>query len=163
MGDQINSDIDGERFLYGLKGDQIIETTEEDVIVAKNYMDWGDKGILIDGRRLTIIAKKQCYNVSEEVRIIHILEAPLPGCMVYVMGPKRIFNEYINGHLQGEKMAFDQTDPFLPVEYDGRVLDSPATDLIFEVTIYSFTQLGEYEICWQPGKWKSNIFKLIVR
>jgi len=162
MGNHINSDIDGWRGLYVRKDDQIIEAREQDVVVAKAYQEWSDKGSVIDGRRLTIMVKKHTYDVNEEVRIIHVLEAPLPGYKIYVMGPKRIFDEYVNGHLQGEEISLDQTDPFAPADYDGRVLDSPATDLNFEITTYSFAHPGVYEICWQPGKWKSNFLKIEV-
>lgn len=162
MGTPINPDLEGWQGLWVRKIDQIVEAPEEDVVVAKAYPEWPDKGPVIDGRRLTIMAKKQAYHVNEEVRIIHVLEAPLPGYKIYVMGPKRIFNEYINGHLQGEEMSLDQTDPFSPADYDGRVLDSPATDRNFEITTHSFAHSGVYEICWQPGQWKSNLLKIEV-
>jgi len=162
MGSPINYDVDGWRGLYVRKDNQIIEAPQEDVLVAKAYQEWRDKGPLIDGRRLTIMAKKRAYHVNEEVRIIHVVEAPLPGYKIYVMGPKRIFNEYVNGHLQREAMSLDQTNPFSPADYDGRVLDSPAIDYNFEITTYSFADPGVYQICWQPGQWKSNLLEIEV-
>ena len=65
----------------------------EDVDVAQAYAEWPDKGPVIDGRRITIMTSKLEYSVNEEVRIIDVLEAPASGYRVYVMGPKRVFNE----------------------------------------------------------------------
>jgi hypothetical protein len=96
------------------------------------------------------------------VRIAHVLEATLPGHEVYVMGPKKVFAEYINDVLQGEALPDDQADPFSPSEYDGRVLDSPATDFNYDVSVYSFDVPGVYEICWKPGQWKSNTLVIEV-
>ena len=59
-------------------------------------------------------------------------------------------------------MSDAESDPFSPQEYDGRVLDSPATDFNFEITTYSFAQPGSYEISWRPGKWSSNVLKINV-
>jgi hypothetical protein len=159
MPNHIKSDANHQNGLYGRK---VVEAVDEDMEVAKSYPEWQDKGPVIDGRRLTIMAKKQVYHINEEVRIIHVLEAPLAGYEVYIMGPKEVFNEYVDGHLQGNEVPLDQEDPFTPTEYDGRVLDSPATDFNFDITVYSFVQPGIHEISWQPGKWKSNILAIEV-
>jgi len=163
MGASNNSGLDGWQGLYVRERDQLVEAQEEDVLVAKSYPEWPDKGQVVDGRRITIMTKKLAYPVNEKVRIIHVLEAPVPGYKVYVMGPKRIFNEYVNGQVQGDEMTLNETDAFSPAEYDGRVLGSPATDFNFEITSYSFADPGVYEIAWQPGKWKSNILRIEVQ
>jgi hypothetical protein len=128
----------------------------------ESYREWSDKGDVIDGRRITILTGSLVYQVNEEVRIAHVMEATQPGHGVYVMGLKQVFAEYINGVLQGEALPDDQSDPFLPLEYDGRVLDSPATDFNYDVSVYSFVEPGDYEICWKPGKWISNTLKIEV-
>ena len=51
----------------------------------------------VGGTRLTILAKKNRYRVNEEVRIIHVLEVVEPGHRLFVMGPKPIYGEYIDG------------------------------------------------------------------
>ena len=79
-----------------------------------------------------------------------------------MMGPKQIINETINGRLQGEELLSEIGDAFVPEEYDGRVLDSPATDYNFDLTRYTFAEPGLYNICWQPGKWKSNTLGIEV-
>ena len=148
--------------LYLRQGDQIVEANADDLAVARLYPEWPDKGLVIDGRRITILSKMGRYRVNEEVRVIHVMEATLPGNEIYVMGPKPISDEYINGRLQGEGMPSITADPFVPEEYDGRVIDSPATDYNFDITIYSFEQPGTYNICWQPGNWKSNTLEILV-
>lgn len=149
--------------MFRKKSNQIIEARKEDMAVAKAYPEWQDKGPVIDGRRLTIMAKKQTYYKNEEVRIIHILEATLPGYEIYVMGPKRIFKEYVNDIIQDQEISSNQLDPFTPEEYDGRVLQSPGIDSNFEITTYSFTKPGVYKICWKPGKWESNRLEIQVK
>jgi hypothetical protein len=128
----------------------------------ESYREWSDKGDVIDGRRITILTGSLAYQVNEEVRIAHVMEATQPGHGVYVMGPKKVYGEYLNDVLQGEALPDDQSDPFSPSEYDGRVLDSPATDFNYDVSVYSFVEPGDYEICWKPGKWRSNTLKIEV-
>jgi hypothetical protein len=139
-----------------------VESGQIESALMESYQEWSDKGQVIDGRRITILTGNLSYQVNEEVRIAHVMEATLPGHEVYVMGPKEVFGEYINGVLQGEALPDDQSDPFSPLEYDGRVLDSPATDFNYDVSVYSFVAPGAYEICWKPGKWISNTLKIEV-
>jgi hypothetical protein len=162
MQNRPGSDEDRWKGLYVRKDEGTVEATEADKAVEKSYPEWGDKGQVIESRRLTIMTKKQTHRVNDKVRIIHVLEAVDPGYRVYVMGPKRVFDEYVKGQLQGETTPSDQADPFKPAEYNGRILDSPATDFNFEVTTYSFAAPGTYEICWRPGKWKSNTLEIKV-
>lgn len=128
----------------------------------ERYREWSDKGPVIDGRRITILTRSRSYQAHEEVRIVHVMEVMLPGYELYVMGPKEVFDEYLDGHLQGKALPGDQTDPFMPLEYDGRVMESPGTDFNFDDSIYFFNEPGEYRICWMPGKWHSNTLKIRV-
>jgi hypothetical protein len=162
MREQNNSDVNQPLALYLRQGNQIVEAKADDLAVARLYPEWRDKGLVTDGRRITILSKKQRYQVNEEVRIIHVMEATLPGYEIYMMGPKQILNETINSRLQGEESLLEIADPFVPEEYDGRVLDSPATDYNFDLTRYTFEEPGQYNICWQPGKWKSNTLGIEV-
>ena len=162
MGNYNDSDRSQPKAKYYRKSDLLAEGWEMDSPLVRSYANWPDKGKVIDGRRITIMTENLSYQQNEEVRILHVLEATDPGYEVYVMGPKRVFNEYVNDKLQGDESSNDQTDPFAPEEYDGRVLDSPATDFNYDATVYSFTEPGVYEICWQPGKWKSNTLKINV-
>ena len=115
-----------------------MESGQIDLALMESYEEWDDKGPVIDGRRITILTGSLAYQVNEEVRIAHVMEATEPGHDVYVMGPKEVFGEYIDGELQSEALPDDQSDPFSPSEYDGRVLDSPATDFNYDDSIYSF-------------------------
>jgi hypothetical protein len=162
MHDQNDSNSNAWRGLYARKDNHIVEAKPEDAVLAKAYSKWPNKGPVIDGRRITIMATKQVYRLNEELRIIHVLEATLPGYEVYLMGPKAIIGEYVNGQLQGKEASGNQTDPFRPEEYDGRVLNSPAIDYNFDITAYSFPQPGLYTISWQTGKWKSNTLEIEV-
>jgi len=162
MGNPNDSDCRLSPGLYIRQGDEIVEAPEEDVVVAKAYPEWPDKGPVIDGLRLTIMTKKKTYPIDEEVRVIHVLEATMPGRKVHIMGPKEVFGEYVDGQLQGADIAADQRDAFTSLEYDGRVLDSPATDFNYEITTYFFTNPGIHRICWQPGRWKSNTLEIEV-
>lgn len=162
MQDSNDADSGASSGPYIRKDSQNIEALPEDIDLEKIYSDWPDKGPVIDGRRITIMAIKPAYRVNEEVRIIHVLEALSPGSEIYLMGPKAVVGEYVDGQLQGEDVSVDESDPFEPEEYDGRVQEGPATDLNFEVTVYTFTRPGLYQISWQPGKWKSNILEIEV-
>lgn len=130
--------------------------------LQERYREWFDKGPIIDGRRITILTRSRSYQVHEEVRVAHIMEAMVPGYEVYVMGPKRVYDEYLDGHLQEKTLPADQPDPFMPLEYDGRIVSSPATDFNYDDSFYFFDEPGEYKICWMPGKWHSNTLKIQI-
>ena len=133
----------------------------EEVLAA--YADWVERGELYRGRRLTIMTADTTCQTNETVRVDHVLEAVTPGYDLYVMGPKPVFSEYINGKLQGAGVTeHDPADPFAPAEYDGRVLTSPGIDANFAPTFYRFPRPGRYEICWQPGAWRSNTLVIVV-
>ena len=149
---------DGRRF-------QVVATEPdwnlEDVLAL--YADWVDRGELYHGRRVTIMTTDTACRTNETLRVDHVLEAVRPGHDLYVMGPKPLFSEYVNGILQGAgPTAHEAADPFAPVEYDGRVLAGPGIDANFAPTFYRFPRPGRYEICWQPGAWRSNTLVIVV-
>ena len=115
------------------------------------------------GRRVSISASEKVYRVNEEIRVDHVMEAVEPGHEIFVLGPKEVFDVYVDGELHGESYPYGQLDPFQPFEYDGRVLPSPARDANFDITTYTFPRPGVYRIQWRPGQWRSNILEVRVR
>ncbi len=95
------------------------------------------------------------------MQIFHVFEATRPGQQVFVMGPKPVYGEWVDGVQVtptgpvGEELA--------PLLYDGVVLESPATDANFEVTSYRFS-VGEHTIEWKPVEGlSSNILRIRAR
>ncbi|NQT38692.1 MAG: biotin/lipoyl-binding protein, partial [Planctomycetes bacterium] len=147
--------------LFDRAGDKIVNAPPDDVKVAKGYVAFADKGKVHKGRRVTIMSAKRQYTVGEEVRVIHVLEAVEPGGEVFVMGPKTVFGEYIDGK--------DVTkDLPKPAGYNGRVLNSPAVDYNYAITEYTFDKPGEHTIQWKAaGPFDgeglvSNVLNLVV-
>jgi hypothetical protein len=129
---------------YVREGDKIVDAPEADLKIASYYSEFKDKGEVIKGHRITILTAKTEYQIGEEIRVIHILEATEPGSDVFVMGPKTIDEEYIDGKVaaqQGPDMA----------SYDGMVVKSPAVDLNYGITSYRFTEAGAHTIQWRGG------------
>ncbi|MGZ3418225.1 MAG: hypothetical protein ACXWUG_03830 [Polyangiales bacterium] len=147
--------------LYVRKGDQIIDAPPADVAVAKSYARSKEKGAVVDGHRLTILAAKHRYRVGEEVRVIHVHEVVASGEMVYVMGPKPIRGELLDGKL-ATPMVLADGDPFVPEIYDGVTLQSPAADYNWEITSYRFSAPGTHRIQWRLGRFDSNVLTIEV-
>lgn len=141
--------------LYARAGASIVPAPPGDQAVAATYARSAARGPLHDGARITILTERTTYKVGEEVRVIHVLEAPDPGRELYVMGPKAIYNEYVDG--------VDRTGPPpSPQVYDGRVLPSPGADFNYEVTTYTFAAPGPHRIQWRDGGRESNVIELQV-
>ena len=126
------------------RGRQIVAASAEDVAVAKSYPRFAQKGPLKKGQRITILTKTTRPRVGEPVRVIHVLEAPEPGHRVYVMGPKAIVGEYVDG----KRVA---TPKPLALSYDGAVVPSPAVDYNYDITEYRFDRPGRHTIQWRGG------------
>src|SRR5215211_3464324 len=141
--------------LYVREGDRIVEAPADDVAVAKTYPTFDDKGDIVDGRRITILTKSTTHQPGDQVRVLHVVEYTQPGFQVYVMGPKRVYGETVNGELVTDTVPDE--DPFHPSEYSGVTLPSPAVDYNYEITSYSFQRPGVYRIQWQLRKLKSNL------
>jgi len=127
------------------------------------YATWTAKGAVHAGCRVTLLTTTPQCRPGAIVRIDHVFEAVAAGHELYVMGPKPVYDEYVNGHLQGAAQPADGADPFTPLEYDGRVVDSPGSDANYAPTYYRFPRPGRYEIQWRPGAWRSNILTITVR
>jgi hypothetical protein len=132
----------------------------EDAVVVAGYPTWADKGQMIDGVRLTVMSAQPCYSSGEPVRIVHVADHTEPGREVYVMGPKPVYGEYVDGRLMTATPPVDE-DPLAPLLYDGPVLPSPRADTNYEVTSYILPP-GEHEIRWKMANRESNVLRLRV-
>lgn len=140
---------------------QNMAPTDQDIALANGYPGWPDKGPVTDGRRLTLMTEKTSGRVGEEIHVIHVAEVTEPGRQVYVMGPKQVFGEYLDGKLVTQAPPA-QGDPLVPEMYDGATLPSPAADHNYEITAYSFAEPGRHEISWKLGKLHSNVIRLEI-
>jgi hypothetical protein len=142
------------------RGDDIVSAPEEDVEVARGYPSAPSKGVWIDQRRLTLLTARLRIRVGEPVRVIHVAETTRAGDQLYVMGPKPIRGEHVDGALR-TTAAPGSGDPLAPAGiYDGRVMPAPAVDYNWDVTEYSFSSAGSHTIVWKLGALVSN--QLIV-
>ena len=141
--------------VYVHAGTQIVKAPAEDQTVAASFAASPTRGTLKDGQRITILTAKAKYAPNEEVRVIHILDAPEAGHPVYVMGPKPITGELVDGV---------EKTPAAPMAnaYDGRVVQSPAVDYNYEVTTYKFDTPGIHLIQWKANGMESNVIAVEV-
>jgi hypothetical protein len=147
--------------LYVRQGGRIVPAPAEDEAVARMYPQWIEKGSTLDGKRLTIMTKKTTYKVNEEIRVIHVVEIVDPGRRVYIMGPKPVFGEHIDGRLVTEPVP-EGEDPLVPQVYDGVTLPSPAVDYNYDITSYRFSKPGTHQLHWQLNALQSNMITLQV-
>jgi hypothetical protein len=134
--------------LWVRNGDEIVRSPREDVEVARAYAysDSQHKGGIRDGQRITIMTAKTEYRIGEKVRVVHVLEASEPGHELWVMGPKSVQEEYVDGRLASSPRS-------LAWFYDGAVLESPGADFNYEITVYTFTKPGAHTILWKGGEY----------
>ncbi len=145
------------------KGDEIVNAPPDDFALAMTYHAFNDKGVLVRGQRVTILAKKAQYTVGEAIRVLHVLEAVAPDIKVYNMGPKTIYDEYVDGKLATVKGPGSE-------RYRGSVVDRPIADFNYEITTYTFSNPGIHTIQWKGGGHpiqgslglESNVFKLEI-
>ena len=101
--------------------------------------------------------------MGEPVRVLQIFEAVEPGKSVHLMGPKKVYDEYVDGKLVTSKGPGKD-------RYRGIVADRPIADFNYEITTYTFTEPGVHTIQWKGGGasaqgclgLESNIIKLEV-
>ncbi len=146
--------------LFEWRDDKIVDASPADVALARGYPHFRDKGPISGGRRLTVLTEKLNRHVSDEVRIIHVVEYTEPGHQAYVMGPKAVFGEYVNDELRTEPPP--EGDPLVPLIYNGPVLPSPAVDYNWEITSYTFQAAEIYRIQWRLGVLESNVLVIQV-
>lgn len=147
--------------LFIREGDRILPATAEDEEVARSYPIFPDKGAVVGGYRLTILTRSFTIHTGDPIHIIHVCEAVLPDSLLYVMGPKPVHDEYVNGTLSTTALPPGEHPP-APSSYDGRTVDGPAVDYNYEITQYRFERPGTYLIQWRPGILVSNTLRLQV-
>jgi hypothetical protein len=135
---------------------------DADVALADRYHQWADHGAVVGGRRVSICCAEADYRVGDEIRIVHAMEVIEPGHDVFVMGPKEVFDEYVDDVACGRAGGIEGIDPFSPAEYDGRVAQSPAVDTNFMTTVHTFSDPGDHEFSWRPGSLRSNVVRIHV-
>ena len=142
----------------------IVDAPAADMAVLRGYPQWKDKGLPTGpfGERLTILTAKQVVLPGEEVRVIHVHEAPQAGVELFVMGPKAIYGEYVDGVLASKAAAAP------PLPYDGAVVKSPGADHNYEVSVHRLPR-GVHTIEWRfatlsgPAVLRSNVLTVEVR
>lgn len=148
--------------VYVRTGDEIKPAPEADQKVARGYPAWSDKGPLTDGRRITIMTGKTTAAVNEPIRVVHVVETVKRDDELYVMGPKQVYGEHLDGKLVTAALPADQ-DPLIPPGiYDGMVVASPAVDYNYEITTYRIASPGVHQIQWKLGALESNILRIDV-
>jgi hypothetical protein len=147
--------------LFVREGARIVPAPAEDAAVARGYPTWPDKGREIDGRRLTLLTRATTARVGEPVRVIHVVEVTRPDRTAYVMGPKAVQGEYVDGQLRTDPPPPD-TDPLTPLDYDGATRPGPAVDYNHDITSYTFDRPGPHTIVWRLGDLESNTLHLEI-
>lgn len=147
--------------LYVRRGERVDPASDADKRLVQRYPDWPDKGEIVDGRRITIMTAATTPAPDEEVRVAHVFEALEPGEDVYIMGPKPVYGEYVDGKLATETPQHPER-PWTPAFYAGATLPSPAVDYSYEITSYRFAEPGEHTIVWDLGLLRSNRLTITV-
>ncbi|SCX85465.1 hypothetical protein SAMN05216420_101110 [Nitrosospira sp. Nl5] len=147
--------------LFIRERDRILPATAEDEEVARSYPMFPDKGPITHGYRITILTRNIMVSAGDCVRIIHICEAVIPHLLLYIMGPKPIYDEYVNDVLSTPALPVHE-NPLAPSFYDGRTAVGPAIDYNYEITQYRFEKPGTYLLQWRPGTLVSNTLRIQV-
>ena len=151
------------RGLYVLDDGTIKEASDKDISTAKNYPSFDGKGEWKDETRLTILSEKSSYELNEEIRVIHVVESTKADYELYIMGPKTVYGETVNGELMSPALPELMDDPLIPLMYDGETVPCPTLDYNYEITSYSFDSPGEYKIQWELGDMISNELIITVK
>jgi len=128
----------------GHMGNVGVDAPAEDFDLAKTYHAFEHKGRLVDGRRITILTKGTRYKYGEAIRVLHVFEAVETGTVVHVMGPKTVYGEYLDAKL----VSKEKPQVF---NYSGLIVPSPAVDFNYEISTYTFMDLGQHTIQWKGG------------
>ena len=148
--------------VYVRVGDDIKPAPEADQKVARGYPTWPDKGPLTDGRRITIMTGRTTVAVNEPIRVVHVVETVKPDDELYIMGPKQVYGEYVDGKLVSAALP-PGDDPLIPPGlYDGTVVASPAADYNYDITTHRLDAPGMHEIQWKLGPLASNVLRIDV-
>ena len=137
----------------------VVPAPPEDAEVARNYPRVSDKGPLVSGARLTLMARRHQYRAGEEIRVLHVVDVVEPGRQLYVMGPKPIYGEYVDDTLV---TPLPPDDMWEPATYNGPILPTPAVDYNYAITSYRFDRVGTHRIQWRVGDLHSNVLSVEV-
>ncbi|MGL4599205.1 MAG: hypothetical protein ACRCYO_16915 [Bacteroidia bacterium] len=149
--------------VYDSASNRFVDASEADLELLKNYPKAKSKGAWLNGTRLTILAAKLNYAINEPVRIGHVVEETNLGRELYIMGPKKVSDEYVQDVLETyTSINPEGRYPWLPLVYDGKALPAPNVDYNFDITEYRFEKAGVYTIQWRPGKYRSNTLTIII-
>jgi len=153
----------GEHYVRPAERADYTKSPFEDVEVLRLYPRLPNKGALTGpaAERLTIMTRKTVYAPNEEIRVLHVHEATQPGVSIFVMGPKAIYGEYVDGRL-----ASRATEAPLDA-YDGVVLPSPNVDHNYDTSIHKLPA-GKHILQWKfktlSGSYlESNVLTIEVR
>lgn len=147
--------------IFVRRGDAIDVAPAADLAVVRDYPRTRARGPLVDGRRMTLMTAKRAVGVGEAVRVIHVLEVERAGEELFVMGPKPVVGEHVDGKLAGDPVP--EWGAFTMGIYDGAVLPSPGVDTNYEITSYTFHEPGVHRIQWRAGEQMSNVLCVEVR
>jgi hypothetical protein len=145
--------------LFVREGDRLVPAAAEDEEVARRYPMFPDKGPIAGGYRITILTREGTCHAGDLIRVIHVCEAVTAGTRLYVMGPKPVYGEYVDGILSTAAPPIGE-DLLAPSSYDGRVANGPAVDFNYEITQYRFNKPGAHRLQWRPGILVSNELKI---
>lgn len=150
--------------LYGRVDGGLVPISTADLDVLRGYGRWVDKGPLdpSTSERLTILTAKRVYASGEDVSVLHVHEATKAGVELYVMGPKAIYGEYVDGKLVSPAALAP------PSSYDGAVVPGPGVDSNYQITVHRLPA-GAHTIEWRfstlsgPRVLRSNVLSIEVR
>jgi hypothetical protein len=145
--------------LFEWRDGVVVDAPPEDAEVARSYPRFADKGPLTNGMRLTVMSRRPSCRAGDEVRVVHVVEFVEPGQTVYVVGPKRVYGEYVDDVLA---TAPPPENVWEPSPYNGPVLSSPAVDYNYDITAYRFDRIGNHQIQWRIGAVQSNVLTLEI-
>ncbi|MBD7918789.1 hypothetical protein H9657_10950 [Cellulomonas sp. Sa3CUA2] len=135
--------------------------SDADRSVVDGYPSWPDKGEERDGYRLTVLTATLRAAVGEPVRVVHVVESTDAAHPLFVMGPKEVLGELVDGAPATDPVPQGQ-DALEPASYDGRVLPGPGVDAHYDVTEYVFDEPGTHTVQWAPGGRRSNVLTVEV-
>lgn len=139
-----------------------VPATDADRALADGYPTWPDPGAERDGYRLTLLTATPRVTVGEPVRVVHVVESTATDRPLFVMGPKDVLGELVDG-APATDPAPDGERTLQPASYDGRVLPGPGVDAHYDVTEYVFDAPGTHTVQWVLGELRSNVLTVEVR
>lgn len=129
--------------------------------IAEHYAAWADKGLVQDGRRITLLTDHRKAAAGENIRVWHVYEAVAGGTELCVMGPKPVPGEYLDGVLRTTLPPNGLPYPWQMI-YDGVVLPAPGIDTHWEPSSYTFDKIGQHTIQWKVDGLESNVLVITV-